>query len=221
MCDYCVRFSTTPTPIHSTSRPFPSPYEENLISRFKFLLRYCRRFFGSQRTGASTLGKETTHASTAKIGMNIRIAFSAWNNVQHAPDESAPVLRRLHGTRYMSIGVRNANDKLPMRTLEDINRAIRSDQFPQYRGIAYDGEEGDSDSHYLERSFQLAKSLCFRVLVAFSPSAPYGIQDRNKHVTSFLASRNIDYLSPMMYASGNRPNYQLPNHMSTEILTVL
>ncbi len=159
--------------------------------------------------------------STAKRGMNIGIAFSGWNNVQRALRESAPVLRRLQGTGYISIGGGNANGRLSRHTLADINKAIRSGQFRQYRGIAYDVEEGDSGlSRDFERSFQLAKSRGFRVLVAVSHSAPYGIPDRNRLMKYFLSSRNIDYLSPMLYKGGRRSYCRWSNHISLEVWTV-
>ncbi len=156
--------------------------------------------------------------STAKKGMNMGIAFSGWSNVQRALNESGPVLRRLQGTRYISIGGGNANGRWSRRTLEDMNRAIRSGQLWQYQGIAYDVEEGDSGlSHDFEGSFRLANSHGFCVLVAVSNSAPYGIMDRKRLMDSFLASRNIDYISPILYSTGN---CQLVNHISTDILDV-
>ncbi len=49
--------------------------------------------------------------SSAKRGTNVKEASSRWNNVQLALRESAPVLRRLQSTRYISIGGGQANSR--------------------------------------------------------------------------------------------------------------
>jgi len=131
------------------------------------------------------------------------IAFSGWTNSANATRDSQPIVSRLPGTKYISLGGGNANGRWSSSSLSSVTTAINNNTFRDYQGICFDIEEGDSGlSNGFASAFSAAKSKGFRVLVTISHSAPYGVPDSANLMNSFFNNSNIDYLSPQLYTTG-------------------
>ncbi|MBL4660425.1 MAG: hypothetical protein JKY19_08715 [Alcanivoracaceae bacterium] len=141
----------------------------------------------------------------------ISIAFSGYSDVLEAIEQSKHVKDQLVGTKYIAIGGGNANGAFTKSKVEALTREINTGAFTGYDGIAYDIEEGDPNlEEVFAESFQAARTNGLQVLVTVSHSAPYGISDAAKLMTSFFTNENINILSPQLYTSGNENenNYQ-------------
>jgi LysM repeat protein len=133
----------------------------------------------------------------------LSMAFSGYTDPAEALQNSASILSKLVGTKYISLGGGNDAGSFSASRISDINTAIQNGDFSDYDGIAYDIEEGDSGlSDDFAASFALAKSNGFKVLVTVSHSAPYGISDAADLMNSFFANEDIDFLSPQLYTTG-------------------
>ena len=146
-----------------------------------------------------------TWSSTASLpsGTNLGVAFSGWNDVTQALSESSAVLNKLPGTRYLDIGGGAASGRWTSAILSQLTSAIKQGSLSAYAGICYDIEEGDAGLLSLfKASFAAAKAKGLKVLVTVSYSQPYGFSDGFSLMTAFLASSNIDIISPQLYQSG-------------------
>jgi len=140
----------------------------------------------------------------APSGTNIGVAFSGWVNPTSAISDSAAVINRLPGRKYISLGGGNANGAWTASALTAVTDAITSNKFTGYQGICYDIEQGDAGlSSHFTSSFTAAKSHGLSVLVTISHSAPYGFSDAYTLMQTFIGDSSIDYLSPQLYTSGN------------------
>jgi len=135
---------------------------------------------------------------------NLDVAFSGWVDSDQAISESASVLPHLQGDKYISIGGGNANGRWTANFVNKVASYCSNNKFSAYHGVVFDVEEGDSGlSSAFANAFAACKSRGFKVLVTVSGSAPYGINDAAALMQSFFPNKNIDYLSPQLYASGN------------------
>eukprot|EP00798_Chlamydomonas_sp_ICE-L_P016845 gene16845-23125_t len=142
-------------------------------------------------------------AAAAPANTNIGIAFSGWTDTAKALAESQPLLNKLPGTRYISLGGGNAAGRFSAADLTKIIAAINSNQFSAYAGIVFDIEEGDSGlATAFANAFAATKAKGLKVLVTVSHSAPYGIPDAAVLMRSFFPNTNIDIISPQMYTFG-------------------
>ena len=145
------------------------------------------------------------------------IAFSGWTDIKKYLENCHSMQSNLIGTKYLSLNG-NENSRFTHSTLIEITRAIKMGQLDNYNGVAYDVEEGDSGlaGHFVT-CFKAAKQRGLKVLVTVSHSAPYGIDDADDLMKTFLADDNIDILSPQLYITGEEStnNYQLTSNTKT------
>eukprot|EP00798_Chlamydomonas_sp_ICE-L_P016836 gene16836-23116_t len=142
-------------------------------------------------------------AAAAPANTNIGIAFSGWTDTAKALADSQPLLNRLPGTKYISLGGGNAAGRFSAAALAKIIAAINTNQFSAYAGIVFDIEEGDSGlTTAFANAFAATKAKGLKVLVTVSHSAPYGITDNAVLMRSFFPNTNIDIISPQMYTFG-------------------
>ena len=72
-----------------------------------------------------------------------------------------------------------------------------------YAGICYDIQQGDAGLLSLfQSSFAAAKAKGLKVMVTVGGTQPSGISDGSTLMTAFLASANIDIISPRLYTLG-------------------
>ncbi|MEJ2743664.1 MAG: hypothetical protein P8176_14625 [Gammaproteobacteria bacterium] len=158
-------------------------------------------------------------AHTCPENVTIGIAFSGWNDVNTAIQQSQQVINDLHGSKYISIGGGEENTGyFNAQNLTAFTQAISNGQLDGYEGIAYDIEGGDAGLGPLfAESFKAAKSQGFKVLVTVSHSAPYAISDADSLMQDFFADDNIDFLSPQLYTTGEETanDYDLTSGTST------
>ena len=133
----------------------------------------------------------------------LSIAFSGWANPDQALTDSANVQGKLVGDKYIALGGGNSNGKFTQQILNSIITDINNGSFSNYKGIAFDIEEGDAGlTSLFQQAFAAAKTKNLKVLVTTSHSAPYGITDAYTMMETFINDGNIDYLSPQLYTSG-------------------
>lgn len=158
-----------------------------------------------------------SHAAAAPTGTSLGIAFSGWADPGTAVQQSAGLMKRLPGLKFISLGGGNSKGAFTSTCLGAITTAINAGIFGGYDGIAYDVEEGDSGlALAFQKSFAAAKARNFKVLVTVSHSAPYGIGDAPGLMQSFFSDPNIDYLSPQLYTDGDETinNYAISGGVS-------
>lgn len=145
------------------------------------------------------------------------IAFSGWTDIKNYLKNCQSMQSNLIGTKYLSLNG-NESSRFTCSTLTEITRAIQMGQLDSYDGVAYGVEEGDSGlaSHFAA-CFKAAKDRGLKVLVTVSHSAPYGIDDADDLMHTFLTDNNIDILSPQLYITGEEStnNYQLTSNTKT------
>jgi hypothetical protein len=80
---------------------------------------------------------------------------------------------------------------------------INAGKFGAYHGIVFDVEEGDSGlASAFAKCFQSCQNHNLRVMVTVSHSAPYGISDAASLMDSIFHDKNVNFLSPQLYTSG-------------------
>lgn len=144
--------------------------------------------------------------SGAPSGTSLSVAFSGWTDPGNAIRDSASVVGKMPGTKYLSLGGGNANGHWDAASLRRITEAVNRGDFKTagYHGLCYDVEEGDSGlAGAFRDSFAACRRNGLKVLVTVSHSAPYGIGDANALMQSFFSDGNIDILSPQLYTTGN------------------
>lgn len=131
------------------------------------------------------------------------IAFSGWADPDKALSDSAQIKDMLVGDKYISLGGGNANGSFNQQILNSIITHINNGNFSDYKGIAFDIEEGEANlTSLFQQAFAAAKTKNLKVLVTTSHSAPYGIPDAQTMMKTFIDDGNIDYVSPQLYTSG-------------------
>jgi hypothetical protein len=132
---------------------------------------------------------------------NLVVAFSGWTDVNKALGESNPLLSKMLGTKFISLGGGNQNGRWTNAAITSIQSACAARLFPGYDGITFDIEEGDSGLNF-EDCFKTCKQSGYAVMVTVSHSSPYGVPDSARLMRSFFTDPNIDYLSPQLYTGG-------------------
>jgi len=136
--------------------------------------------------------------------LNAGVAFSGEIDPAAAIGASAAVFSKLPGTKWISIGGGNAAGRWSQGALSKLTSYCHAKNFSGYSGVVFDVEEGDSG---LSGAFGTAINACkgagYQVLVTISHSCPYGISDGQALMRTFFTNRNIDYISPQLYSSGN------------------
>lgn len=138
-------------------------------------------------------------------GTTLGVAFSGYADVQLALQNGRQVINHLEGEKYISIGGgAKSTGSITAAVLQAIIAGMQNRIFIGYQGIAFDVEVGDAglESQY-EEAFAAVKAGGLKVLVTVSHSEPYGIHDAKTLMKSFIASSNIDILSPQLYSSGS------------------
>ena len=136
--------------------------------------------------------------------LTFSVAFSGWGDIYAALSESEIVYPILQGEKYISVGGGTENGYWTASVLSRLDDAIGKGALDAYVGMVYDIEEGDSGLLSMFRhSFAIAKSKGFKVIVTYSHSAPYGIEDASLLMQGFFLETNIDALSPQLYTTGN------------------
>lgn len=139
----------------------------------------------------------------APAGTNLGVAFSGWADVNSALSESAAIVNKLPGQKYLSIGGGNDNGHFTAARLKALDDAVAAGKLAAYQGIVYDIEEGDSGLYgAFASSFKNAHVHNLKVLVTTSHSQPYGVGDAQQLMTDIINDVNVDFLSPQLYTSG-------------------
>lgn len=134
----------------------------------------------------------------------LSMAFSGYADPTQALENSASILNKLVGTKFISLGGGNEAGSFDADTLQSITAAINNGDFSDYDGIAYDVEEGSSGlEQAFADSFAAAQAKNLKVLVTVSHSAPYGISDAASLMQSFFTNKDIDFMSPQLYTTGS------------------
>jgi len=166
--------------------------------------------FAVQSFGQQMRGVYYWSWSTGKVNVsetNMGVAFSGENDAQSALDESNGIRGKLQGSAYISIGGGDAAGRWTSAIVQKVTQYCSGKKFSGYTGVCFDVEEGDGG---LESQFAAAFSACksagYVVFVTTSHSAPYGFSDSAALMRAFISNRDIDYLSPQLYSSGNEKN---------------
>ena len=139
----------------------------------------------------------------APSNTNLCICFSGSSVISNALNKCANVVNQMPGKRYISLGGVNDNGRWTVSALVKLLSAISRNLLSDYEGIAYYLAEGDAGlSSVFAASFRAAKAKKLSILVSFSHSQSNGIRDGSLLIERFLASENIDYISPQLYTSG-------------------
>jgi len=165
-------------------------------------------FLHASSTNAQTvrgLWYWTWSSSVNKGSTNLDIAFSGFADPDQALSNSASVLNKLQGSKYLALGGGNANGRWTATLVRKVSSYCSAGRFGGYAGIAFDIEEGDSGLGALfVATFKACKSKGYKVLVTSSHSTPYGISDGVALMNTFFQqAASIDYMSPQLYTSGN------------------
>jgi hypothetical protein len=142
---------------------------------------------------------------SAPSGANIGIAFSGWNDPDKASGESDPIFDSLVGDKWIDAGGGDETGRWNADWIQAWESSIKSGKLGKWRGIVFDIEEcyNEGLAQNFASLFAAAKVAGFQVLVTVSNSAPYGCSDAEALMTSFFENRDVDYLSPQLYESGD------------------
>jgi len=134
---------------------------------------------------------------------NLDVAFSGEIDPENALSESRSILGKLVGEKYISIGGGDSSGRWTANSLTKLTQYCQQKKFPDYQGVCFDVEEGDSGlASDFAKAFAACKGAGYKVLMTTSNSAPYAISDAASLMRSFIPNQNIDYLSPQLYSSG-------------------
>ena len=115
----------------------------------------------------------------------------------------------LRGEKMMTLGGGNSAGTFNVKNLDAITGNISAVKAYNYSGIVFDVEQVDGSSISVgaafERCFAAAKDHSLKVVITTSHSAPYQCdspRDAVSLVKGWVASKNVDVLSPQLYSSG-------------------
>jgi len=132
------------------------------------------------------------------------VAFSGDNDPASAIRDSASVYHELPGSKWISIGGGDASGRWTRAVLQKLTSFCHANNFTGYSGIVFDIETGDSGlATPFASAFAACKAAGYQVLVTISHSCPYGISDGQALMRAFIPNKDIDYISPQLYSSGN------------------
>jgi hypothetical protein len=133
------------------------------------------------------------------------VAFSGWNDPGKASGESDPVFNSLVGDKWIDAGGGDKSGRWNLQWIQAWQSSIQSGKLSKWRGIVFDIEEcyDTGLAQAFSELFSATKAAGLQVLVTVSNSAPYGCSDARALMSSFFANRDVDYLSPQLYESGD------------------
>lgn len=151
-----------------------------------------------------------TEKDSAPVNPDIGIAFSGWAEVYQALS-SGPLAESLHGRKYLSVGGSNVNGVMNAATFKAMEENLDYVKDAGFIGICFDIESTQGENKYIpamEAAFAATKAAGLKVIVTTSHSAPIKSGAPKQVVASWVASDNIDYLSPQLYSSGTEKQPQ-------------
>ncbi|MEM6455887.1 MAG: hypothetical protein AAF772_12395 [Acidobacteriota bacterium] len=142
---------------------------------------------------------------TPPVDANMAIAFTGEADVDQALADSAKLIDRMVGEKYLGLGGGDETGGWTAARIDAVVQDLDAGKLADYVGVAFDvevcDEEGLADD--FAEAFAAAKRQRLGVLVTISHSEPYGCKDTTTLMKSFLDSAVIDYLSPQLYTSGS------------------
>ena len=145
-------------------------------------------------------------ASVGQEDANVGVAFSGWNVVETALQESSAV--QLQGTHYLSLGGSSEQGMFDPDTVAKMGEDCPMIKEAGYEGVVFDVEVtrgGMLLVDSLEEAFKKCKAADLVVMVTTSHTAPTGVSlgdIRLKLIESWVKSDNLDIISPQLYTWG-------------------
>jgi hypothetical protein len=157
----------------------------------------------------NTIGYYAQSWGMGSIGMdnaNVGIAFSGWNTVQTALEESSGI--ELRGTQYLSLGGSSEQGMFDPSTVAQMGEDCPQIKEAGYKGVCFDVEVtrgGKALVKALEETYSKCKEAGLVVMVTTSHSAPTGVSlgdIRVQLINSWVKSPDVDIISPQLYTWG-------------------
>merc|ERR1740133_403774 len=145
-------------------------------------------------------------ASVGQDDANVGVAFSGWNVVETALQESSAI--DLKGTHYLSLGGSSEQGMFNPDTVAKMGEDCPMIKEAGYEGVVFDVEVtrgGMLLVDSLEEAFKKCKAADLVVMVTTSHTAPTGVSlgdIRLKLIESWVKSDNLDIISPQLYTWG-------------------
>ena len=137
---------------------------------------------------------------------NVGVAFSGWNLVETALQESSAI--ELKGTHYLSLGGSSEQGMFNPDTVAKMGEDCPMIKEAGYEGVVFDVEVtrgGMLLVDTLEEAFKKCKAAGLVVMVTTSHTAPTGVSlgdIRLKLIESWVWSDHLDIISPQLYTWG-------------------
>lgn len=134
------------------------------------------------------------------------VAFSGWNDIKTAIKESGSV--DLKGMTFLSLGGSSEQGTFNPDTVQKMGKQCELIKKEGYDGVVFDIEVtrgGQALLDALDKTYGKCKDAGLTVMVTTSHSAPTGVSlgvIREKLIDSWVASDNIDIISPQLYSWG-------------------
>jgi len=199
----------------------PKPISSEVYSRIWTTATSFRRL-GSQKKAArskasanaakveeNTVGYYAQSWGMGSIGMdnaNVGVAFSGWNSVETALQESSGI--ELRGTQYLSLGGSSEQGTFDPSTVAQMGEDCPMIKEAGYEGVCFDVEVtrgGKALVKALEETYAKCKAAGLIVMVTTSHSAPTGVSlgdIRLQLINSWVKSKDVDIISPQLYTWG-------------------
>jgi hypothetical protein len=145
-------------------------------------------------------------ASVGQDDANVGVAFSGWNVVETALQESSAI--ELKGSHYLSLGGSSEQGMFNPDTVAKMGEDCPMIKEAGYEGVVFDVEVtrgGMLLVDNLEEAFKKCKAADLVVMVTTSHTAPTGVSlgdIRLKLIESWVKSDNLDIISPQLYTWG-------------------
>jgi hypothetical protein len=145
-------------------------------------------------------------ASVGQDDANVGVAFSGWNVVETALQESSAI--ELKGSHYLSLGGSSEQGMFNPDTVAKMGEDCPMIKEAGYEGVVFDVEVtrgGMLLVDNLEEAFKKCKAADLVVMATTSHTAPTGVSlgdIRLKLIESWVKSDNLDIISPQLYTWG-------------------
>jgi hypothetical protein len=156
-----------------------------------------------------TIGYYAPSWGMGSIGMDdatVGVAFSGWNTVQTALEESSGI--ELRGSQYLSLGGSSEQGTFDPSTVAQMGEDCPQIKEAGYAGVCFDVEVtrgGKALIKALEETYAKCKKAGLVVMVTTSHSAPTGVSlgdIRVQLINSWVKSPDVDIISPQLYTWG-------------------
>ncbi len=139
---------------------------------------------------------------TPPQGANMAIAFMGFSNITTALKDSAKLVDKMVGAKYLCLGGGNEAGGWSSQTIQAVIDSL--DDVVGYDGLAFDIEvcEDQGLAPSFTEAFAKIKARNLSLLVTISHSEPYGCKDAPTLMQAFFNDPSIDYLSPQLYTTG-------------------